>query len=98
MMSIVEWVKVMVGLGAEPPSLQLEVTTSCELDVIFSNITDVAELTITLIGSLEDTLEMAEDGQVVKVVGAVQCSVVITGHGDWLLLRGAGGGGGVGRV
>ena len=35
-----------------------------ELDGIFSNINDITELTITLIGSLEDTLEMAEDGQV----------------------------------
>ena len=35
-----------------------------ELDAIFSNINDITELTITLIGSLEDTLEMAEDGQV----------------------------------
>ena len=43
---------------------KLELTTNQELDAIFSNITDIAELTITLIGSLEDTLEMAEDGQV----------------------------------
>ena len=42
----------------------MDLTTSHELDGIFSNITDIAELTITLIGSLEDTLEMAEDGQV----------------------------------
>ena len=42
----------------------MELTSHQELDAIFSNITDVAELTITLIGSLEDTLEMAEDGQV----------------------------------
>ena len=37
-----------------------------ELDAIFSNINDITELTITLIGSLEDTLEMAEDGQVAQ--------------------------------
>ena len=43
---------------------QLDLTTTHELDAIFSNITDIAELTVTLIGSLEDTLEMAEDGQV----------------------------------
>ena len=43
---------------------KLKLTTNQELDAIFSNITDIAELTITLIGSLEDTLEMAEDGQV----------------------------------
>ena len=43
---------------------QLDLTTNHELDAIFSNITDIAELTVTLIGSLEDTLEMAEDGQV----------------------------------
>ena len=43
---------------------KLELATNQELDAIFSNITDIAELTITLIGSLEDTLEMAEDGQV----------------------------------
>ena len=39
-----------------------------EVDAIFSNITDLVELTITLIGSLEDTLEMAEEGQVHGVV------------------------------
>jgi son of sevenless-like protein len=43
---------------------KLEFATTQELDSIFSNITDIAELTMTLIGSLEDTLEMAEDGQV----------------------------------
>jgi len=46
---------------------KLELTTNQELDAIFSNITDIAELTITLIGSLEDTLEMAEDGQVTAI-------------------------------
>ena len=43
-----------------PPNL----ASNQELDAIFSNINDITELTITLIGSLEDTLEMAEDGQV----------------------------------
>ena len=46
---------------------KLSLTSHQELDAIFSNITDVAELTITLIGSLEDTLEMAEDGQVTAI-------------------------------
>jgi len=46
---------------------KLDLTTSHELDGIFSNITDIAELTITLIGSLEDTLEMAEDGQITAI-------------------------------
>lgn len=46
---------------------KLELTTNHELAAIFSNITDIAELTITLIGSLEDTLEMAEDGQVTAI-------------------------------
>ena len=32
------------------------------MEAIFSNITDVTELTMTLIGSLEDTLEMTEEG------------------------------------
>jgi hypothetical protein len=44
-----------------------ELATSQELDAIFSNITDIAELTMTLIGSLEDTLEMAEDGQITAI-------------------------------
>ena len=43
---------------------KLELVSSSQLDVIFSNINDITELTITLIGSLEDTLEMAEDGTV----------------------------------
>lgn len=47
--------------------LKLELVSSEELDAIFSNITDIVELTITLIGSLEDTLEMAEEGQVTSV-------------------------------
>eukprot|EP00092_Neocalanus_flemingeri_P012439 GFUD01013410.1.p1 GENE.GFUD01013410.1~~GFUD01013410.1.p1 ORF type:complete len:1387 (-),score=368.57 GFUD01013410.1:1178-5338(-) len=46
---------------------KLELTTNHELDAIFSNITDIAELTITLIGSLEDTLEMAEDEKVTAI-------------------------------
>jgi len=46
---------------------KLDLTTNHELDAIFSNITDIAELTVTLIGSLEDTLEMAEDGQVTAI-------------------------------
>ena len=36
-------------------------------DAIFSNINDITELTTTLIGSLEDTLEMSEDGQVTAI-------------------------------
>ena len=62
--------------------LQLDLTTSHELDAIFSNITDIAELTITLIGSLEDTLEMAEDVQVdhnliLKIVNCRLSSVIL---------------------
>ena len=61
---------------------KLDRTTSHELDAIFSNITDIAELTITLIGSLEDTLEMAEDGQVdhnliLKIVNCRLSSVIL---------------------
>ena len=44
-----------------------ELASSQELEAIFSNITDIAELTMTLIGSLEDTLEMAEDGQITAI-------------------------------
>ena len=44
--------------------LPQDLASNQELDAIFSNINDITELTITLIGSLEDTLEMAEDGQV----------------------------------
>ncbi len=44
--------------------LQVEYATPDEVDAIFSNITDIVELTMTLISSLEDTLEMAEEGQV----------------------------------
>lgn len=32
-----------------------------ELDVIFSNILDIYELTVTLLGSLEDVMEMAQE-------------------------------------
>lgn len=32
-----------------------------ELDAIFSNIMDIYELTVTLLGSLEDVIEMAQD-------------------------------------
>ena len=39
---------------APPPS-------PAELDAIFSNIEEIYELTVTLLGSLEDTLEMAEE-------------------------------------
>ena len=35
--------------------------TPAELDAIFSNIEEIYELTVTLLGSLEDTLEMAEE-------------------------------------
>ena len=45
--------------------LQVEYATPDEVDAIFSNITDIVELTMTLISSLEDTLEMAEEGQVI---------------------------------
>ena len=41
-----------------------------DVDSIFSNITTITELTITLISSLEDTLEMTEEGHV-PVIG--QC-------------------------
>ena len=46
---------------------QLELASTTELDAIFSNINDITELTTTLIGSLEDTLEMSEDGQVTAI-------------------------------
>ena len=46
---------------------RLELASNTELDSIFSNINDITELTITLIGSLEDTLEMSEDGQVTAI-------------------------------
>ena len=35
--------------------------STAELDAIFSNIEDIYELTVTLLGSLEDTLEVAEE-------------------------------------
>ena len=50
-----------------PPNL----ASNQELDAIFSNINDITELTITLIGSLEDTLEMAEDGQVAGQLSSI---------------------------
>ena len=40
-----------------------------EIDHIFSNVTDVMELTVTLITSLEDTLEMTEEGNM-PAIGA----------------------------
>ena len=46
---------------------KLEYAQPSEVDAIFSNISDVVEITNTLIGSLEDTLEMAEDGQATAV-------------------------------
>ena len=46
---------------------RLELASTAELDAIFSNINDITELTITLIGSLEDTLEMSEDGTVTAI-------------------------------
>lgn len=39
------------------------IATPYELEVIFSNINDLIELTLTLIGSLEDNLEMTEEGK-----------------------------------
>ena len=42
--------------------------TEAELDAIFSNIEEIYELTVTLLGSLEDTLEVAEE-QVAPPVG-----------------------------
>lgn len=33
----------------------------CELDPIFSNIIDIYELTVTLLGSLEDVIEMSQE-------------------------------------
>ncbi len=41
--------------------------SSAEIDAIFSNITDITELTTTLISSLEDTLEMTEESNVPAV-------------------------------
>ena len=46
------------------------VSTSAEIDAIFSNITWVTDLTVNLISSLEDTVEMTEEGHV-PVIG--QC-------------------------
>ena len=39
------------------------IATPTELEAIFSNINYIIELTLTLIGSLEDTLEMTEEGE-----------------------------------
>ena len=44
-----------------------QLATTNELEDIFSNINDVTELTLTLIGSMEDTLEMTEQGNVPAV-------------------------------
>ncbi|QQP50368.1 Uncharacterized protein FKW44_011356, partial [Caligus rogercresseyi] len=44
-----------------------KIGTQSEFDKIFSNITDITELTMTLIGSLEDTLEMTEEGNMSAV-------------------------------
>lgn len=38
------------------------IATPTELEAIYSNINYIIELTLTLIGSLEDTLEMTEEG------------------------------------
>ena len=35
-----------------------------DIDIVFSNINELMELTMTLISSLEDTLEMTEEGNV----------------------------------
>ena len=43
------------------------IATPSELESIFSNINDLIELTLTLIGSLEDNLEMTEEGKVPAV-------------------------------
>lgn len=40
------------------------IASASELEAIFSNVNDVTELTMTLIGSLEDTLEMTEEDNV----------------------------------
>jgi son of sevenless-like protein len=48
-----------------------------EIEAIFSNVTDVTELTMTLIGSLEDTLEMTEEGNS-PAVGSCFEELVIT--------------------
>lgn len=34
-----------------------------ELETLFSNITDIYEITVTLLGSLEDIMEIAEEKQ-----------------------------------
>ena len=40
-----------------------DIATPLELEAIFSNVNHIIELTLNLIGSLEDTLEMTEEGQ-----------------------------------
>jgi RhoGEF domain. len=51
-----------------------------ELDAIFSNIMDIYELTVTLLGSLEDMLEIIEEKQVPAIgscfeeLAEVRCS------------------------
>ena len=47
--------------------IKYHLATPLELEKIFSNINDVTELTLTLIGSMEDTLEMTEQGNVPAV-------------------------------
>ena len=61
-----------------PPNL----ASNQELDAIFSNINDITELTITLIGSLEDTLEMAEDGQVAGQLSSTTLDFKLNVSGD----------------
>ena len=39
-------------------------SSGSEIDVIFSNIPDITELTVTLTSSIEDALEMTEEGNV----------------------------------
>ena len=49
--------------------LLFSIGSAREIDSIFSNVTDVMELTVTLITSLEDTLEMTEEGNM-PAIGA----------------------------
>lgn len=41
-----------------------------ELDPIFSNIFDIYELTVTLLGSLEDVIEMSQDQKTTPLIGS----------------------------
>ena len=50
-----------------------------EIDHIFSNVTDVMELTVTLITSLEDTLEMTEEGNM-PAIGAWEVYISPVSH------------------